>query len=253
MFQFSALANVHLWIQCTTVRESRDQRSLDSYPRLIAACHALLRLLTPRHPPCALNSLTTWTQDSHPRRAAFLRRPPGHGNTGPYGPLPGPSRGQKSRFSAQVTIMLFLRSSSIACAIEPTTFGIAKAHSTSRRAALAERHRLGRRTRCHLSQQPNCQRSNGPGPKGPLHRPVKLTGVEFLSHSLRQTGFGTRPLSICSTRPLRVQGRTASIPVAPIPVKALPTGTEFFFSSIAPFGYPLRRRHVRRISPTKVS
>ncbi len=28
-------------------------------PRLIAACHVLLRLLLPRHPPCALSSLTT--------------------------------------------------------------------------------------------------------------------------------------------------------------------------------------------------
>src|SRR5690349_24878662 len=27
-------------------------------PRLIAACHVLLRLLLPRHPPCALSSLT---------------------------------------------------------------------------------------------------------------------------------------------------------------------------------------------------
>src|SRR5664279_2910756 len=28
-------------------------------PRLIAACHDLHRLLLPRHPPCALSSLTT--------------------------------------------------------------------------------------------------------------------------------------------------------------------------------------------------
>src|SRR5688572_25299757 len=28
-------------------------------PRLIAACHVLRRLLEPRHPPCALCSLTT--------------------------------------------------------------------------------------------------------------------------------------------------------------------------------------------------
>ena len=29
-----------------------------SYTQLIAACHVLLRLLVPRHSPCALNSLT---------------------------------------------------------------------------------------------------------------------------------------------------------------------------------------------------
>jgi len=28
-------------------------------PKLIAACHVFLRLLLPRHPPCALSSLTT--------------------------------------------------------------------------------------------------------------------------------------------------------------------------------------------------
>src|SRR5207253_11066799 len=28
------------------------------WPRLIAACHVLHRLLLPRHPPCALSSLT---------------------------------------------------------------------------------------------------------------------------------------------------------------------------------------------------
>ena len=29
-----------------------------SFPQLIAACHVFLRLLVPRHPPCALISLT---------------------------------------------------------------------------------------------------------------------------------------------------------------------------------------------------
>ncbi len=29
-----------------------------SYPQLFAACRVLLRLLMPRHPPCALHSLT---------------------------------------------------------------------------------------------------------------------------------------------------------------------------------------------------
>ena len=31
-----------------------------SSPRLIAACHDILRLLMPRHSPCALYSLTDW-------------------------------------------------------------------------------------------------------------------------------------------------------------------------------------------------
>ena len=37
-------------------------------PRLIAACHVLHRLLLPRHPPCALSSLTTkFTQHTRVR------------------------------------------------------------------------------------------------------------------------------------------------------------------------------------------
>ena len=36
------------------IRKSPDQRSVSTSPRLIAAAHVLLRLLAPRHPPCAL-------------------------------------------------------------------------------------------------------------------------------------------------------------------------------------------------------
>jgi hypothetical protein len=50
---------MHLWIQCMPVRVSRDQHSFDSSPELFAVFHALRSLLTPRHPPCALSSLTT--------------------------------------------------------------------------------------------------------------------------------------------------------------------------------------------------
>ena len=37
-----------------------------SSPRLIAACHVLLRLSMPRHSPCALLSLTSSEQAAHP-------------------------------------------------------------------------------------------------------------------------------------------------------------------------------------------
>ena len=50
---------MHLWIQCMPVRVSRDQHSFNSSPELFAVLHALRSLLTPRHPPCALSSLTT--------------------------------------------------------------------------------------------------------------------------------------------------------------------------------------------------
>jgi len=36
------------------IRKSRGQRLVSTSPELIAAAHVLLRLLAPRHPPCAL-------------------------------------------------------------------------------------------------------------------------------------------------------------------------------------------------------
>ena len=41
------------------IRKSSDHSSVDSSPRLIAASYVLLRLLVPRHPPCALTNLAT--------------------------------------------------------------------------------------------------------------------------------------------------------------------------------------------------
>src|SRR5579862_5363663 len=40
------------------IRASAGHWLFSASPRLIAAVHALLRLLVPRHPPCALNILT---------------------------------------------------------------------------------------------------------------------------------------------------------------------------------------------------
>jgi hypothetical protein len=57
----------HLWIQYLLIRESRDQCLFDNYPWLFAVFHARHRLLMPRHPPCALISLTTNIQNSHPQ------------------------------------------------------------------------------------------------------------------------------------------------------------------------------------------
>ena len=47
------------------IRRSPDQRPLSGSPKLIAASHVLPRLLAPRHPPCALSSLTMLA-DRHP-------------------------------------------------------------------------------------------------------------------------------------------------------------------------------------------
>src|SRR5271169_2921727 len=43
------------------IRRSRGQRLVSTSPELIAAAHVLLRLLAPRHPPCALSLLIVKT------------------------------------------------------------------------------------------------------------------------------------------------------------------------------------------------
>ena len=59
--------SVYLWIQYTVTEvysagfphsEIRGSKDICSSPQLIAAYHVFLRLLVPRHPPCALSSLT---------------------------------------------------------------------------------------------------------------------------------------------------------------------------------------------------
>src|SRR6266480_5892149 len=49
------------------IRESTGQRSFNTSPWLIAVVHALLRLLVPRHPPCALIILTVIRPDANVR------------------------------------------------------------------------------------------------------------------------------------------------------------------------------------------
>ena len=68
MVHFPGFARARLWIH-RAVRgfyprgfphsEIPGSKPACGSPRLIAACHVLLRLLLPRHPPCALSSLTT--------------------------------------------------------------------------------------------------------------------------------------------------------------------------------------------------
>src|SRR3979411_2304030 len=80
MVHFPGFARTRLWIH-RAVRgvyprgfspsEIAGSMPACGSPKLIAACHVLHRLLLPRHPPCALSSLTTkFTQ--HTGR---LRRP----------------------------------------------------------------------------------------------------------------------------------------------------------------------------------
>ncbi len=60
------------------IRRSRGQRSVSTSPGLIAAAHVLLRLLAPRHPPCALSLLivkNTLSLTMEFSRCARARRP----------------------------------------------------------------------------------------------------------------------------------------------------------------------------------
>src|SRR5918996_2867285 len=55
---YSARDDTALPVPGFPIRVSAGQRLFSTSPRLIAAVHALLRLLMPRHPPCALTILT---------------------------------------------------------------------------------------------------------------------------------------------------------------------------------------------------
>ena len=55
--------NTVLPVLGSPIRKSPDLSLFSGSPRLIAASHVLRRLLTPRHPPCALSSLTIILRD----------------------------------------------------------------------------------------------------------------------------------------------------------------------------------------------
>src|SRR3954451_16445124 len=58
MPMYSACGNAALPALGFPIRASAAHRLFSASPRLIAAVHALHRLLVPRHPPCALPILT---------------------------------------------------------------------------------------------------------------------------------------------------------------------------------------------------
>ena len=69
----SACGNAALPALGFPIRESTDHRLFSAYPWLIAAVHALLRLLVPRHPPCALLILTVITRPARGRARGDTR------------------------------------------------------------------------------------------------------------------------------------------------------------------------------------
>ena len=94
-FTSLGLARTRLWIQRAVTRFYRagfphsdihGSMPACGSPRLIAACHVLRRHLPPRHPPCALSSLTIkFTQHRRQGRRRLV-------NFRPFAPAPRPSR-----------------------------------------------------------------------------------------------------------------------------------------------------------------
>src|SRR5689334_11785815 len=81
MVHFPGFARARLWIHRAVHRFYQDgfphseipgSKPACGYPRLIAACHVLHRLLLPRHPPCALSNLTIKLTREH---SAFSTQP----------------------------------------------------------------------------------------------------------------------------------------------------------------------------------
>ena len=85
MFQFRRFPTYAYLIQRTLTEycsagfphsEICGSKLMCSSPQLIAACHVLLRLLMPRHSPCALSSLTCSSQSPLGSVSAFAKTPP---------------------------------------------------------------------------------------------------------------------------------------------------------------------------------
>ena len=85
MFQFRRFPAYCYFIHSTLTRYCRagfphsdihGSKDICSSPWLFAACHVLLRLLMPRHSPCALSSLTCSSQSPLRFVSAFAKTPP---------------------------------------------------------------------------------------------------------------------------------------------------------------------------------
>src|SRR5688572_2489088 len=73
MPMYSACGSAALPALGFPIRESTDHRLFSVSPWLIAAVHALHRLLVPRHPPCALLILTVITRSTRRRARGDTR------------------------------------------------------------------------------------------------------------------------------------------------------------------------------------
>ena len=80
------------------IRKSPDQSLLSGSPKLIAASHVLHRLLAPRHPPCALSSLTIRFTPPETRRESLRADSTGADLWSPFVPVSTLPGCQRSKF-----------------------------------------------------------------------------------------------------------------------------------------------------------
>ena len=123
MFQFSGSPHLQLFIHYRLTEycsagfphsEICGSMLICSYPQLIAACHVLLRLLMPRHSPCALLRLTSSKQTPFrspsmlPMQAfaLFVASPLSHKSIAFMGALKSKCLLLLSRFSLEQSLVL---------------------------------------------------------------------------------------------------------------------------------------------------
>jgi hypothetical protein len=140
-------------VRGSPIRKSSDQRSVDSSPRLIAASYVLHRLLVPRHPPCALNNLTT--HNTH-------ARPPQHPRT----PGVNPRSVSDVRGPARISRTILTRCSRPLCSSQSTEDD-PPSITASPRSPRAVRRQAG----LPQSKQPDPHRGR-PTPSGPNSVPT---------------------------------------------------------------------------------
>jgi hypothetical protein len=151
---YSAQGDTALPVPGFPIRESAGQRLFSTSPRLIAAVHALHRLLVPRHPPCALTILTVIV-DNCGRRS----------DRGYNGDLSVVRSGRRVRCDGHANAVFKVRRGRNR---RDSPAGLSKLSSTRPPAHEAPASsRLGRRSRCAA---PSTSSSGRPSIEGSLER-----------------------------------------------------------------------------------
>lgn len=165
----------------------------DSFPRLIAVFHALPSLLAPRHPPCALSSLTTLIQPSPvpPAHEDVTKGQSRAGSVSHYGRPSGYGDAGRDAWVKDDRVTLDPCGSS---SDEPKTRCRTNAAKCREKLASHASRRASQLIMMPLLPQPNCQRSLGAGRLlADPSPPVRSTEAELLAGNRRWLGPNRRP------------------------------------------------------------